>query len=154
MQKARQVRLAAISSADEALRKLGNFDFVASHVFSADRRHAAVIVDMLRIIERLEELHNKVQGVIKHPYLETTLPFDMSHWWSIYLNICVTELSSDDVRGPGEMMNFLLVKTSVSNVESRQQVHPQGVNPSELTTRPATLLPPDLTSCLADPEKV
>ena len=59
-----RVRLSVIPSADEALRDLGTFAFVASHLFSAGRRHLSAVNKLLRLIERLEELHTEVQGMI------------------------------------------------------------------------------------------
>ena len=58
---AARVRLDAISSAEEALRNLGTFDFVASHLFSAGGRHSSTIIELFHLIERLEELHTDVQ---------------------------------------------------------------------------------------------
>ena len=66
---AARVRLAAIPSAEEALRDLGTFAFVASHLFSAGGRHSSAVAELLRLIERLEELHTKVQGMISSPHL-------------------------------------------------------------------------------------
>ena len=57
-----RVRFAVIPSADEALRDLGTFVFVASHLFSAGVRHLSSVVELLRFIERLEELHTEVRG--------------------------------------------------------------------------------------------
>ena len=49
--------LAAVPSADKALRNLGTFAFVAVHLLSAERRHAAAVMELLCLIERLENLH-------------------------------------------------------------------------------------------------
>ena len=54
---AARVRLAFILSADEALRDLDTIAFTASHLFSTGRCHLSTIADLLRLIERLEELH-------------------------------------------------------------------------------------------------
>ena len=54
---AAQVRLAEIPSADEALRDLGTFAFVALHLFSAGGRHLSAVAELLCLIERLEEQH-------------------------------------------------------------------------------------------------
>ena len=86
---AARVRLAAIPSAEEAFRDLGTFAFVASHLFSAGGQHSSAIAELLRLIERLEELHTEVQGMISSPHLATTLLFDVSRRWSLYLNWCV-----------------------------------------------------------------
>ena len=61
---AAQVRLAAILSADEALRELGIFAFVALHLFSTGGRYSSAVAEILRIITRLEEIHTKLQGMI------------------------------------------------------------------------------------------
>ena len=84
-----RVRLAVTLSADEALCNLGKFSFVASHLFSAAGRHTSEVVEILCLIERVEELHTKVQGMIKPPHLATTLLYAVSSWWSLYLNRCV-----------------------------------------------------------------
>ena len=60
----KRVRLAIISSADEALCDLGTFAFAASHLFSVGSRHSSAIAKLLRLIKRLEDLHTKVQGMI------------------------------------------------------------------------------------------
>ena len=83
---AARVRLAAITYAEEALRNLGTFAFVASHLFCAGGRHWSAVAELLRVIERLEELHTEVQGVISSPHLATTLIFDVSRQWILYLN--------------------------------------------------------------------
>ena len=72
-----RIRLAVIPSADEALRDLFMFAFVASHLFSAVRRHSSAFAELLRLIERLEELHTKVRGVILSPHLAMTLIYDV-----------------------------------------------------------------------------
>ena len=64
---AARVRLVVILSADKALRDLGTFAFVASHLFSAGGLHSSAVVELLCLIERLEELHAKVQGSISFP---------------------------------------------------------------------------------------
>ena len=61
---AAQVCLAAIPSAEEALRDLGTFAFDASHLFSASRRHLSAVAELFCLIERLEDLHTEVQGMI------------------------------------------------------------------------------------------
>ena len=71
-------RLAVIQYADETLHNLGTFAFVVSHLFSTGRRHSSVVADLLCLIERLEKLHTKVQGMISPPHLATTLLFDVS----------------------------------------------------------------------------
>ena len=53
------------------------YSFVASHLFYADRRHSPAVAETLRFIERLEELHTEMQGVVSSPHLATTLIFDV-----------------------------------------------------------------------------
>ena len=88
------VLLDVIPSADEALCDLATFAFVASHLFSVGGRHSSAVAELLRLIEILEELHTKVQGMISSPHLVTTLLFDVSRRWSLYLNRCVAVLAS------------------------------------------------------------
>ena len=57
MRMAAIICLAVIPSADKALRNLGMFAFFASHFFSAGGRHIPAVADVLRLIERLEDLH-------------------------------------------------------------------------------------------------
>ena len=57
---AARVRLATIPSAYEALRELGIIDFVTSHLLFAGGRHSSAVAELLRLIERLEEIHTKV----------------------------------------------------------------------------------------------
>ena len=87
---------------------MGTFAFVASHILSAAVRHASEVAELLRLINKLEELHTKVQEMIKSPHLATTLLFNMLRWWSLYLNKCVTASSSEDVGAPGAMVLFSL----------------------------------------------
>ena len=75
-------RLAVILSADKALLNLGTFAFVVSHLLSAGRRHSYGFAELIRIIERLKELHTEVQGMISSPHLATTLIYDMLRRWS------------------------------------------------------------------------
>ena len=106
---AAQVRLATIPSADEALFGLGNFSFVASHLFYVGGgQHAVAVMELICLIEILEELHTEVQGIIISLYLTTTLLFDVSRRWSPYLNRCVTASSSEDVGAPGTIVPFFL----------------------------------------------
>ena len=105
---AARVRLACILYVDEALRDLGTFDFVASHLFSAAGRHASAVAELLRLIKRLDDLHTEVQGMITSPYLATTLLYNVLCWWSLYLNRCVTASSSEDVRAARATVPFSL----------------------------------------------
>ena len=83
-----RVRLDAIPPAEETLCNLVRFAFVASHLFSAGGRHSSAISELLCLIEILEELHTKVQGIISSPYLSTTIPFNVSRLRSLYLRTC------------------------------------------------------------------
>ena len=71
LRKAARVRLANIPSADEALHDLLIFSFVASHLFSVGRRHLSDVAELLRLIERLENIHTELQGIISPPHLFT-----------------------------------------------------------------------------------
>ena len=71
--------MACIPSADEALRDLSTFFFVLLHLFSAAGQHTSAVAELLRIIERLEELHIKVKEIITSPHLATTILYDVSH---------------------------------------------------------------------------
>ena len=95
------VRLAFIPSADETLRDLGNFDFVALYLFSAGERHSSSVFELLLPIDRLEELHTEVQGTISLPHLARTLQFSVSRRWIQYLNMYVAALSSEVAEAPG-----------------------------------------------------
>ena len=70
---AAQVHLACTPSADEALRDLGTFEFVALHLFYAAGRHTSAVAELLRLIKRLKEIHTEVQGVITTLHLAITL---------------------------------------------------------------------------------
>ena len=61
---AARVRLAAISSADEALCNFSMFAFIDFHLFSAGGRQSSAVTELLRFIYRLEDLHTEVQGMI------------------------------------------------------------------------------------------
>ena len=105
---AARVRLAAIPSAEEALRDLGTFAFVASHLFSVGGRHSSAVAELLRIIKRLEELHTEVQGMIPSPHLATTLLSNVLWRWSLYLNRCVAASASESLDAPGCQVPFSL----------------------------------------------
>ena len=79
---AARVILAVIPSMDKALHDLGTFAFVASHLFSACWCHSSAIANLLRLIERLEDLHTEVQEMISFPQLTTKLLYDVSRQWS------------------------------------------------------------------------
>ena len=59
------------------------------------------IVELLRIIERLEEIHIEVQGMISYPYLAMKILFDMLRQWSHYLNRCVAASALKVEEAPG-----------------------------------------------------
>ena len=102
------VRLDVIPSADEALRDLVTFPFFALHLFSAGGHHSSTVTKLFRPIERLEELHTEVQGMISSPHLAATLLFDVSRRWSQYLNRCVEALALEVVEAPGGGVPFSL----------------------------------------------
>ena len=127
-----RVRLAVIPSADEALHDLGTIPFFALHLFSAGGRHSSTVTELFRLIERLEELHTEVQGMISSPHLSTTLLFGVSRRWSQYLNRCVEALAFEVVEAPGGSVSFSLEPTLV-NMEGGG-LH--WTNPPSLTGRP------------------
>ena len=57
LQTAARVHLAAILSVEESLCNLGTFFFIAFHLFSVGWWHSSAIADLLRLIEKLYELH-------------------------------------------------------------------------------------------------
>ena len=98
LQTASQVRPAVTLSAGEAFFNLGTFAFVELHLFSTrGRRQTEAVKELLCIIERLEELHTKVQGDITSPYISTTFLVDVSRRWYLYPNLCMNASSSEDV---------------------------------------------------------
>ena len=103
-----QVRLACIPSTDEALHDLITFAFVALHLFSAAGRHLSAVSDIIRLIKRLEEIHTKVQRVTTSLNLATKLVYNVSPRWLLYLNRCVTALSSEDIGAAGATVPFSL----------------------------------------------
>ena len=68
-----RVCLSNLLSTDEGLCDLGMFTFITLHLFSTGGRHLSAATDLLCLIERLEELHTKVQGMISSTNLDTTL---------------------------------------------------------------------------------
>ena len=105
---ATRVCLAAIPSADEALCNLRTVVFVALHLFSAGGRHSSAVADPFRLITRLEGLHTEVQGMISYPHLATTLLFDVSRQWSLYLNRRPYVLASESLDDLGRQVPFSL----------------------------------------------
>ena len=96
-----RIRLAVIMSADKTLRDLVTFDFVASHLFSSGLRHSSAVAKLLRLIDKSDELHTKVQGMISPPHLAKTLLYDVLRRWSQYLNRCMAASVSEVVEAPG-----------------------------------------------------
>ena len=68
----------------------------------------SAVAELLRLIERLEEIHIEVQGVISSPYIATTLLYDVLRRWSQYLNRCVAALDSEVEEAPGASVPFSL----------------------------------------------
>ena len=101
-----RVRLAVIPSADKALCDLGTFAFFASHFFSAGGRHSSAITNIHRLIERLEELHTEVQGMISSPHIEATLLYDVLRKCSQSFNRCMTACDSEVTEAPGASALF------------------------------------------------
>ena len=116
---ATRVRLAVIPSVDKALCDLGTFDFVALHLYSAGVRHSSAVAELLNLIERLEEIHTEVQGMISSPHLTTILLYDVLRQWSQYLNRCVAASDSEVVEAPGASVPFSLEPIMVEMEGSR-----------------------------------
>ena len=68
-------------STEKVLRDLGTFAFIASHLFSAGGCHSSAVVYLLHLIDRLEELHTEVQGIISSSHLATILLCGVSWPW-------------------------------------------------------------------------
>ena len=105
---AARVRLAVITPSNEALCNLRMFAFIASYLFSAGGRHSSAVAELLRLIERLEELHAEVQEMISPPHLSTTILYYASRRWIQYLNRCVMVLVSEGFEAPGTSVPFSL----------------------------------------------
>ena len=108
LQTATIVRLAAILSTDEALRDLGTFTFVTLHLFSAGRRQSSDVAELLRLIEKSEETHTEVQGMISSLHPATTIIYDVSWRWILYLNRCVDASALEALEAPGVNIPFTL----------------------------------------------
>ena len=74
---AERVRLDAIPSADEALFNLGTFFFVDSRLFYLGGCHLSAVAELLRLVNNMEKVHTKVQGMISSHQLATTLIYDV-----------------------------------------------------------------------------
>ena len=73
MQTSMGVYIESILSTDEVLSNLGTFTFVALHLFYVGGRNFQAISELLRLIERLEELQTNVQVIITSPRLSMSL---------------------------------------------------------------------------------
>ena len=71
-------------------------------------RHSSAVPELLRLIEMLKELHTEVQGMISSPHLATTLLFDVSRRWNLYLNRCVAVFALETLDAPGCQVPFSL----------------------------------------------
>ena len=103
-----RVCLATIPSADEALQDLGTFAFIALHLLSAGGRNLSDVVELLRLIERPQELNTEAQGIISPPHLTTTLLYNVLRRWSLYLIMCVAASDSKDLESPVANAHFLI----------------------------------------------
>ena len=97
--------------------------FVALSLFPAGGRHLSAIMELIRLIKRLEELHTKVQGMISPPHLATTLLFNVSRRWSLYLNRCVAALTSESLDALGCQVPFLL-EPILADLEGGRYIEP------------------------------
>ena len=68
----------------------------------------SAVAELLRLIERLEDLHTEVQGRISFPHLATALLFDVLQRWSWYLNRYVAALASEVEEAMGASVHFSL----------------------------------------------
>ena len=66
------------------------------------------VSELLCLVERLEELHTKVQGVVVSLHLSMTLLYNVSRRWSTYLNRCGPVSSLEDVGAPWATVPFSL----------------------------------------------
>ena len=88
LQTATWVRLAVIPYVDKVLHNFSTFAFIALHLFYLSGRHTEAVVEILRPIDIMEELRTKIQGAISPPQLATKMIYNVSRWWSLYLNRC------------------------------------------------------------------
>ena len=73
--------LAAIPPTNEVLRDLGMFAFATSYLLSPGGRHSSAVMELLRLIERLEDLDTEVQGMISSPRPATKLlHYELQRW--------------------------------------------------------------------------
>ena len=71
-------RLANIPSTDKALRDLGTFAFIVFYLLSAGWIHVAIVAELLCLIDILEKIRTKVQGMITSNRLTPALLYDIS----------------------------------------------------------------------------
>ena len=83
LQTASQVLLSVILSVDKALLNLRTFAFVALHLFSTAGRHTEEVVELFCLIYILENIHTELKRIITSTHLETTLLYDVLHWWEL-----------------------------------------------------------------------
>ena len=146
---ATKVRLATIPSVDEALWDLGTFAFVASNLFSVGGRHLSAAAELIRLVESLEEIHTKARGVISSPHLATTLIYDVSQQWSLYLNRRVAVSATKALDAPGSNAPFSF-KPILVEIEWGAICWP---DPSGLTGRPSCgggVWPEEMETVLAE----
>ena len=65
-------------------------------------------MEILRLIERLVDIHHKAQGVITPPHLSTALMYDLSRRWSLYLNMCMAASYLEVLESPGSTVTFTM----------------------------------------------
>ena len=49
-----------------------------------------------------------MEGIITSPHLSTTLLYDLSQWWSLYLNMCVAASTVKALEAPEARVPFTL----------------------------------------------
>ena len=66
--------------------------------------------------------------MISYSHIHTTLLYDVSRRWSLYLNRCVAELASDEFEAPGANIPFFL-KPILVEIEGGHYVGPILIGP-------------------------
>ena len=92
----------------QGAQQLSHVAFVALHLFYAGRRNLSDVAEILCIIERLEDIHTEVQGMISSLQLASILLYDVLQRCIQYLNRCVATLASEVVKAPGARVPFSL----------------------------------------------
>ena len=87
---------------------MGTFASITLHIFSKGGIYASSVAEILHLINILEEIHTEVQGIITSPHLATTLIFDVSRQWSLYLSRCVVVSLLGYLGAPGAIVPFTL----------------------------------------------